>query len=159
MQAAVEHVRSSLQGKRNDTSYMALYEKATTLIDSIDSIEVTHSRRFAGKAVDHYRVEFFNVLARLEVQFSERFDQESLKILQKVESALLTGQIDDALAQYPELNRASLSVQLPLFRSKYPYSSSEEAAKILRAASGSTGVVRSSGGSHQDFVGGTSVLM
>lgn len=94
MQAAVEHVRSSLQGKRNDTSYMALYEKATTLIDSIDSIdsiEVTHSRRFAGKAVDHYRVEFFKVLDRVEVQFSERFDKESLKILQKVERALLTG--------------------------------------------------------------------
>lgn len=94
MQAAVEHVRSSPQGKRNDTSYMALYEKATTLIDSIDSIdsiEVTHSRRFAGKAVDHYRVEFFKVLDRVEVQFSERFDKESLKILQKVERALLTG--------------------------------------------------------------------
>lgn len=85
MQAAVEHVRSSLQGKRDDKSYMALYEKATRLIDSIDSIEVTHSRRFAGKAVDHYRVEFFKVLDCVEVQFRERFDQESLKILQKVE--------------------------------------------------------------------------
>lgn len=31
MQAAVEHVRSSLlQGKRNDMSYMALYEKDTS---------------------------------------------------------------------------------------------------------------------------------
>lgn len=58
MQAAVECVRSSLRGKRNDESYLALYEKATTLIDSIESIE-THSRRFAGKAVDHYRAEFF----------------------------------------------------------------------------------------------------
>ena len=72
------------------------------------------------------------MLDRVEVQLSERFDQESLKILQKVESALLTGHIDDALAQHPELNRASLSEQLPLFRSKYPYSSSEEAVKLLR---------------------------
>lgn len=60
MQAAVECVRSSLRGKRNDESYLALYEKATTLIDSIESIE-THSRRFAGKAVDHYRAELFCV--------------------------------------------------------------------------------------------------
>lgn len=111
MQAVVEHVRSALPGKRNEKSYMALYEKATTLIDSIDStdsIEVAHSRRFAGKAMDHYRVKFFKVLDCVEAQFSERFDQESLKILQKVESSLLTGQFNDALAQYPELNRASL---------------------------------------------------
>ena len=31
--AAVDHVRSSLKGKRNDTSYLALYEKATALVD------------------------------------------------------------------------------------------------------------------------------
>jgi hypothetical protein len=44
MQAAVECVPSSLRGKRNDESYLALYEKATTLIDSI----VTHSGLFDG---------------------------------------------------------------------------------------------------------------
>ena len=36
MQAAVECVRSSLTGKRNDESYLALYEKATKLINSIE---------------------------------------------------------------------------------------------------------------------------
>ncbi len=134
MQAALNHVRSSLKGKRNDKSYLALYEKATTLVDStesIDSIQVTHSSCFAGKAVDHYRAEF-KVLDSLGVQFGERFDQESLKILQKVESALLTGELDDSLDQYPELNRASFSVQLPLFRNKYPCISSVEAAEVLR---------------------------
>ena len=72
------------------------------------------------------------MLDRVEVQFGECFDQDSLKILQKVESALLTGELDDSLDEYPELNRASLCVQLPLFRNKYPCSSSVEAAEVLR---------------------------
>lgn len=69
---AVNHVRSSLKGKRNDKSYLALYEKATTLVDStesIDSIEVAHSSLFAGKTVAHYRAEFFKVLDSVEIPF------------------------------------------------------------------------------------------
>lgn len=62
------------------------------------------------KAVDHCREDFFKVLDNMEVLFGERFDQESLKIQQKVGSSLLTGDLDDSLDQYPELNRASLSV-------------------------------------------------
>ncbi|MED6249374.1 hypothetical protein ATANTOWER_013162 [Ataeniobius toweri] len=111
MQATINHLRSSLKGKRNDKSYLALYETATTLVDStesIDSIQVTHSNCFVGKAEDHYRAEFFKVLDRVEVQFCQHFDQESLKILQNVENALLTGEVDESLDQYPELNRASL---------------------------------------------------
>jgi hypothetical protein len=118
MQAAVECVRSSLRGRRNDESYLVLYEKATTLIDSIESIE-THSRRFAGKAVDHYRVELFQVLDGVEVQFGNRFDQDGLNALQKLERALLTGVLNESLDQYPELNIDSLSVQIPLLHNKY----------------------------------------
>ena len=82
----------------------------------IESIE-THSRRFAGKAVDHYRAEYLNVLDGVEVQFGDRFDQGSLNILQKLERVLLTGELDESLDQYPELNIDSLSVLL--FRSVY----------------------------------------
>ena len=83
----------------------------------MESIE-THSRRFAGKAVDHYKAEFFAVLDGVEVQFGERFEQDSLNILQKLERALLMGELDESLDQYPELNIDSLSVQLPLFLNK-----------------------------------------
>ncbi|KAL1279019.1 hypothetical protein QQF64_025692 [Cirrhinus molitorella] len=72
MQAVVDCVRSYLQGKRNDKSYLELYEKATALVNFIklvDPIETANSRRFAGKAVDHYRAEFFKVLDCVEVQF------------------------------------------------------------------------------------------
>lgn len=56
--------------RKNDKSYLELYEKPTTLvdsIDSIDSIEMTHSRCLAGKAVEYYRAEFFKVLDTVEV--------------------------------------------------------------------------------------------
>lgn len=51
----------------------------------------------------------------LEVQFGDRFDQESLNIMQKLESAFLTRKSDDSLNLYPVLNRDSLSMQLPPF--------------------------------------------
>ncbi|KAK0140305.1 hypothetical protein N1851_022780 [Merluccius polli] len=54
-----------------------------------------NSRRFDGKAVDYNYAEFFKVLDNVDVQFADRFDQESFMVLQKLESVLLTGQVDD----------------------------------------------------------------
>lgn len=64
-----------------------MYEKATSLVNSIklaDPIETANSRRFAGKAVDHYRAEFFKVLDCVEVQFGERFNHEQSKVSSKL---------------------------------------------------------------------------
>ena len=58
MQAAVDCVWSPLRSKRKYESFLALYEKATTLIDSIEFIE-THSRRFDGKEVDQFGQNLF----------------------------------------------------------------------------------------------------
>ncbi len=58
----------------------------------------------------------------MEVQFGERFEQEKFKI-QKLESALLSGELYFSLDQYTKLNRAYLSVQLPFFCNKYACSS------------------------------------
>ncbi len=135
MQDAVDCVRSYLQGKRNDKSYLELYEKATSLVNSIelvDPIETANSRRFAGKVVDHYRAEFFKVLDCVEVQFGERFNQDSLKSLQSLENVLLTGLLTNSVDKYPELHRGTLAVQLPLFHQKFSCSSSREAAEVLR---------------------------
>ncbi len=52
MQDAVDCVRSYLQGKRNDKSHLELYEKATSLVNSIklvDPIETANSRRLLAK--------------------------------------------------------------------------------------------------------------
>ncbi len=98
--------------------------------ESIDSIEMTHSRRFAGKAVDHYRAEFFRVLDSVEVWFGDHFDQESLKVLQKLECAPHWG-VGWFIRSVPWAEQ-SFSVQLPLFRNKYPCSTSGEVVEVPR---------------------------
>lgn len=45
---------------------------------------------------------------------------------------LFTGQVDDEVDEYSKLKRGALAVQLPLFKSKYEFSCSKEAAEVLR---------------------------
>ncbi|KAJ8346702.1 hypothetical protein SKAU_G00281030 [Synaphobranchus kaupii] len=136
MLAAVDCVRSSFQEKLNDQHYVTLFEKANAAVvkstQQIQPIEVPNARHFSGEAVDYYRVEYFKVLDTVDTQFAERFDQESFKELQKLENMLLTGQVHDVVDQYPELKRGVLAVELPLFKSKYEFSCSKEAAEVLR---------------------------
>ena len=96
MQAAVDCVHSSFYDKQNNQHFVELIVKATAVVESahIQAIEMPNSRRFYGKAVDYNHAEFFKVLDNVDVQFADRFDQESLKVLQKLESVLLTGQVD-----------------------------------------------------------------
>lgn len=42
----------------------------------IQAIEMPHSRRFPGKAVDNYCVQLSKVLDNVDVQFADHFDQE-----------------------------------------------------------------------------------
>lgn len=87
-----------------------------------------HSKRLSGQgsahvptsSAEYFRAEFFKVLDVVNVQFQERFEQESLLTISALEKVLLTGESDGGLLeQYPELHRASLRVQLAMFKSKY----------------------------------------
>ncbi|KAK0149823.1 hypothetical protein N1851_009416 [Merluccius polli] len=98
-------------------------------------------KRLAGKAaahvppssVDYFRTEYFKVLDTVTLQFTERFENEGLLMIRKLEKVLLTGVTDDdVLPQYPEVYRPSLQVQLAMFKSKYDFQSSSEAATILQ---------------------------
>lgn len=54
-------------------------------------------------------------------------------LFRKLEKVLLTGVTDDdVLLNYPEVNTPSLQLQLAMFKSKYDFQSSSEAATILR---------------------------
>ena len=54
-------------------------------------------------------------------------------MIRKLEKVLLTGVTDDdILLQCPEVYRPSLQVQLAMFKSKYDFQSSREAATILQ---------------------------
>lgn len=98
-------------------------------------------KRLAGKAaahvppssVDYFRTGFFKVLDVVAMQFAEHFEKEGLLMIRNLEKVLLTGVADDdVLLQYPEVNRASLKVQLAMFKSKYHFQPSSEAATILQ---------------------------
>lgn len=73
------------------------------------------------------------MLDSLGIQFKERFNQPDLQKLKQIENVLLTGQMDDVIVHYPEINMDILKVQLPMFLSKHTITSSDEAACILKA--------------------------
>ena len=81
--------------------------------------------------MEHYRVEYYKVLDIADSQLADRFQQDGLLILQKLENTLLTGKIDSVVDAYPEINTQLLAVQLPMFRLNYPCSCSTDAAEIL----------------------------
>lgn len=147
MLAAVTCVKESIAEKRTPEKFQSLYSKASQMCEKLNlsPIEMPRVRnppkRLAGEAaahvppssVDYFRTEFFKVLDTVSMQFTERFENEGLLMIRKLEKVLLTGVTDDdVLLQYPEVYRPSLQVQLAMFKSKYDFQSSSEAATILQ---------------------------
>lgn len=52
--------------------------------------------------------------------------------IRDLEQVLLTGEVNDVVKQYPELNSHCLKVQLAMFRTKYSFQSSSEVAVIFQ---------------------------
>ncbi len=77
-------------------------------------------------------MQYFSTLDTAVVQCTERFSQEGLQRLQKLEDGLISGKIDPVLDEYPELNAMALEVQLKMFQANYKYATSPEVADILR---------------------------
>jgi len=61
-----------------------------------------------------------------------RFEQEGLQHLVKLEKVLLSGQVDDVVDLYPELQFQSLMVQLAMFTANYTYETCSEVTQIMR---------------------------
>lgn len=59
------------------------------------------------------------MLGSVDVQFKERFNQTDLAVVQKLEETLLTGEVDDIVDEYPELNRENLKVQLAMVQKHF----------------------------------------
>ena len=146
MRSAIQCVKSTVHAKRNEENFHEVFEKAVAMVDSlgIEPIQIPHQRkppkRFTSEASqhipksaeEHYRTEFSKMLDSVHIQFEERFNQPDLNVLQNLEETLLTGEVNDIVDQYPELNRDILKVQLAMFRSKYTVKSSVEVAEIMR---------------------------
>lgn len=147
MRAAIGCVRSSLAQKRKDEKFQEIFEEASQKVDALglEEIKMPHQRRppkrycsggsqhYPKTAEEHYRAEFFSMLDTVDVQFQERFSQNDLDVLQKLESVLLTGDVvDGTVEQYPEFSGHNLKVQLHMFHSKYTCTSVDEVVAVLR---------------------------
>nr|XP_008300301.1 PREDICTED: uncharacterized protein LOC103372433 [Stegastes partitus] len=147
MLTAVTCVKDSIAEKRTPERFQSIYNRASQMCEKLNlsPIEMPRVRnppkRLAGEAaahvppfsVDYFRTEFFKVLDTVSLQFTERFENEGLLMIRILEKVLLTGVTDDdILLQYPEVYRPSLQVQLAMFKSKYDFQSSSEAATILQ---------------------------
>lgn len=149
MKAAVSCVQYVLKDKRNEEAFQSLFEQANVIVNSLNLKAITvpelrqPPKRFrvegstntSKTATEHYRDEFYQVLDVVEAELNERFQQEGILTLQKIENTLLTGQIDSVCDEYPEINSQLLAVQLPMFRHNYQFGSSMEAADILKGFS------------------------
>ncbi len=143
----LEGLNTSLQGRgktvggmlsavfrMGQEAFITVYTSATDLVTSLDiePIKMPHlrkpQRRHAGPAEpyvpstdqEYYRVQFFQVLDIVTTQLTKRFEQEGLQHLVKLEKVLLSGQVDDVVDLYPELQFQSLKVQLAMFTAITP---------------------------------------
>ncbi len=146
MLSTVDCVKKHFQSQRTEEAFITVYTSATDLVTSLDiePIKMPHlrkpQRRHAGPAepyvpsTDHeyYRVQFFQVLDIVTTQLTKRFEQEGLQHLVKLEKVLLSGQVNDVVDLYPELQFQSLKVQLAMFTANYTYKTCSEVTEIMR---------------------------
>ncbi|XDV42958.1 hypothetical protein PO909_011521, partial [Leuciscus waleckii] len=103
------------------------FQKGNVLLGLLLALEVTEELECLNASLQSRTQTVVNM------QFQERFEQEGLPTISSIEKVLLTGESDAGLLeQYPELHCASLKVQLAMFKSKYDYQSTTEAANTLR---------------------------
>ncbi len=135
--------KKHFQSQRTEEAFITVYTSATDLVTSLDiePIKMPHlrkpQRRHAGPAEpyiqEYYRVQFFQVLDIVTTQLTKRFEQEELQHLVKLEKVLLSGQVDDVVDLYPELQFQSLKVQLAMFTANYTYKTCSEVTEIMRS--------------------------
>ncbi|KAK0144264.1 Zinc finger MYM-type protein 1 [Merluccius polli] len=145
MLKAVECTKKALVAGRTDDAFMSLYSRAVELTTSFDleSIKLPHvrkaSNRYGGPAKSHipssveeyFRVQFFCASDTAVTQLDDRFHQEGLGYLAKLEEHLLTGKCHEAVARYPELDAELLQVQLAMMKASYQFTSCQEASQLL----------------------------
>lgn len=148
MSTAVHMVLQDLRSQRNETVFHRLFSEAQAKCEELDLCPITLPRqrqanpRYAGSsaahchqtAEDYYRQQFYKVVDTATSQLIERFDQADLSIYGQLESALLSGEVNDATSAYPELSN-QLQVQLRLFRGQHHYQNLKEAIDVFRMLS------------------------
>jgi hypothetical protein len=143
---AVDIVHSELIRIRSDEEFTRIFDNIETAIEKLDlePLQLPRPRnapkRYNDGAAGHhpttsaefFRTVYFELLDTAAGQIQSRFDQESFRILEELEGSLLTGTVGSVIKQYPEIDTERLAIQLPMFRDNYRYSSTSEAAEVLR---------------------------
>ena len=89
--------------------------------------------------VDMYnRQSYYEFIDTVLTQINDRFSLEKntgLKIYKLIEDVLLTGELNEYLKNYPEIDYKSLSIELPMYRHNFKYTCLNEAAENYRELS------------------------
>ena len=135
MMLAVEHVKRHLENRRTEEHFEGLYVQAQDIASSLDlvPIKMPHIRcppkRLSGPAEPHihpsaesfYRSHYFNMLDTAARQLTQRFDEPGIHTLGRLEKVLISGEMDDIIKNYPELDQVALKVRLQMHRVQRMY--------------------------------------
>lgn len=147
MMKAVDVLKNSLARLRREEDFAILFKRAEDRAKELDLEEIVAPRvrrppkRFAGTGAifsaespeQHFRMEFFKIIDTALMQLSSRIEQDGIQSYVKLEQCLLTGEVSDVCSAYPELNVPLLRIQLPMFRQQFKFTSTDEAATVMRS--------------------------
>ena len=125
---------------------MGLYSRAVELASSFDlePIKLPHIRKasnryggpanshFPSSAEEYFQVLFFCATDTAVTQLDDRFNQEGLGHLAKLEEHLRTGESSKAVELYPELDAELLQVQMAMLKASFQFHSCQEVSQILK---------------------------
>lgn len=148
MKAAIEHVLTSLDAKRNDAEYFNMLYKESVKQQAEFDLEVINSprqrrqpRRYTGPAAafhptgaqQYFQLEYYKLIDTASSKLQDVVKQEGAKAYETLESCLLSGCVNETCHQYPELDIDVLRLQLAMFRRQFQYSTLDEAATAIRS--------------------------
>ncbi|KAK5853485.1 hypothetical protein PBY51_014632 [Eleginops maclovinus] len=154
MVSAVSVVQESLRSKRKSDHFEAVFKEAEDMVEklSLEPIALPRTqrppKRYSGpapahrpaSAVEFHRVEFYRVLDKVDTQLTDRFMQPGIDALKELEALLLTPTASNVerdaqrnAEKYPELQWEDLKIQLAMFKNKYNYKTTADAAQLLKA--------------------------
>ena len=87
---------------------------------------------YASSPIEHHRRQYFSMIDTAIIQLKDRIYQKGMDNLICLEKILLTGEINNAIKRYEEINYDKLKIQLLLFKTQFEYKTLNEAADKMR---------------------------
>ena len=136
MLKAVTMTKNGLKELRTEEEFSKMVNNVKAKVEACGMSELKAPRptrppaRYTGQAKAHaptsveerYRPEYFAILDRASRELDDRFGTSTsgLRVYQKFEEALQSGEVDDSLEAYPELELDRLKAELKLWKREFP---------------------------------------